>query len=334
VEFYDSISIKLDRITGDEHIMELYNSRSLFDGAPRSKAHNDEDNKKREDIIRDLFSPEKQIRDQYLDHSSNGQYWKSIRDGFDRALKTFRSPPASQVPGAYISTLEKAGGRKHRFDYLAKTFWADDSSGLKLEFKRGTSIFDQPQFLSLYAKRGTLTNEDVASYPEFLFENFGSELGKICGVKLPNKDQYLKYVFRTKPKPDTVFQDLYNSSKSELREALLSLQYKSTNDYLVFLRDSKALPTSDSFQTELTNQREKLFVSWDTSTQNFYVEQFSLDDITVKGDASLKSGRNGYNVVEFENLAGNKIEALLRWRNGPCVLNPAWQISLRASSVK
>jgi hypothetical protein len=334
MELYDSIPIELDRITGDEHIMELYNSRSLFDEAPRSKAHNDEDNKKREDIIRDLFSPEKQIRDQYLDHSSNGHYWKSIRDGFDRALKTFRSPPASQVPGAYISTLEKAGGRNNRFDYLAKTLWADDSSGLKLEFKRGTSIFDQPQFLSLYAKRGTLTNADVASYPEFLFENFGSELEKISGVKMPAKDYYVKYVFGTKPKPNTIFQDLYNASKKGLREPLLNLQYRSINDYLVFLRNIKDFPTSDSFQAELTNQREKLFVSWDTSTQNFHVEQFSVDDMTVKGDASLKAGKNGFNVVEFENLAGNKIEALLRWRNGPCVLNPAWQIKLSVSSIK
>jgi hypothetical protein len=75
-------------------------------------------------------------------------------------------------------------------------------------------------------------------------------------------------------------------------------------------------------------------VSWDTPNQKFVVEQFSIDDITLKGSVVLKAGKNGLNAVEFENLAGNKISALLRWKNGPCVLGPAWQISLKVGSPR
>jgi hypothetical protein len=313
--------------------MGLYDERVLFEAGPRKKAHNDEDNKKREDIIRDLFSPDEDVRRKYLAHPSNGSFWKSIRDGFDAALKGFRSPPKSEVPGPYIINLEKAAGRKQRFDYIAKTLWADDSSGLKLEFKRGHSIFDQPQFLSLYAKRGKVTHVDVVSYPEYLFENFDNELEKISGVKLPSQAEYLSNVFGTNYGSMPIFKALYDATKTGSRGALLDLQYRSINNYLKFLGTKENMIDTNAFQSELTSQREKLFVSWDTATQDFNVEQFTLDDITLKGSVSLKAGRNGLNVVEFENLAGNKIEALLRWKNGPCVLGPAWQIGLRASST-
>jgi hypothetical protein len=314
--------------------MSFSDNRELFESAPRDKAHNDADNGAREDIIRDLFSPDDKVRDSYFKHKVNGEFWKGIRKGFDDALKAFRSPPPSTVPGSYISSLEKAAGRAQRFDYLAKTLWADDSSGLKLEFKRGQSIFDQPQFLALYAKRGKVTHQDVLSYPEFLLDNFGGELEKIAKLKLPVQTEYLRHVFGTKYSAMPIFLSLYNASKSGSRTSLLDLQYRSIDSYLKFLSTKSNFTDSVAFQNELNSQLEKFFVSWDTSKQKFNVEQFTHDDITLKGKVSLKAGRNGLNVIEFENLAGNKIEALLRWKNGPCVLGPAWQISLKVGSLK
>jgi hypothetical protein len=314
--------------------MDLSDSRNLFEDAPRNKSHNDADNGGREDIIQDLFSPDERIREKYLRHRTNGEFWKGIQQGFDEALRSFRSAPRSKTRGNYISSLEKAAGRNKRFDYIAKTYWADDSSGLKLEFKRGDSIFHQPQFLSLYAKQGTLTHADVTSYPEFLLDNFGFELETIAREKLPTKTEYIKYVFGTKYDAKPFFLSLYNASKTDSRANLLGLQYRSIDAYLRLLGTKEIIADSTSFQRELNSQVEKIFVSWDTANQKFNVEQFTSADITLNGSVSLKAGNNGFNAVEFENLAGNKISALLRWKNGPCVLGPAWQISLKVGSPR
>ncbi len=305
---------------------------NLFSGSPGPKSRNDRDNSTREQILGDLFSSAAPTQEVYLSHPKFGSFWATVRKKFDASLKAFQKPPVELVPGAYITKLEKKGGRNSRFDYLAWTNWAADSSGLKLEFKRGTSIFDQPQFLQLYAKSGILVRENLKSYPEFLYENFGERLAAIAGVKIPPITKYLQQVCGTSYSADPFFESLYRISKTSRVAELRKIQYESIDQYLHWISDQEHFADTKAFQAQLTSQLEKLFVSWDTKKQNFVVENFTADDVTLSGKVSFKGGKNGRNTVVFENAAGNNIEALLRWKNNPCVLGPAWQISLKTSS--
>lgn len=329
MESFDSIQA-LTIIPGGT--MSLENKPELFTSEPRAKKHNSEDNSGREDVLRDLFSPEPEVRAAYLENPVHGAFWRKIRSLFDQALKSFRNPPQQFQIGNYVERLEKKGGRNWRFDYLAHTNWAEEKSGLKLEFKRGQSIFEQPQFLQLYAKEGIVIRSGLMSYPEYLYENFGGDLESIANFKLPTKSIYLKYVCGTNYAADPFFESLYNAAKGSRLADLKKLQYKSIDEYLKFISKNDEFIDTSAFQSELSDQLEKLFVSWDTKNQKFVVESFTKEDITLTGTSLVRGGKNGLNKLVFENLAGNKIEALLRWKNNPCVLGPAWQISLKTSS--
>lgn len=312
--------------------MFLESKTALFSDEPREKKHNNLDNAEREDILQHLFSLDNDIQSEYLSSSKNAAFWRSIKTKFDTSLKAFRGPPPNEVPGDYILNLEKKAGRNWRFDYLARTNWAEDKSGLKLEFKRGKSIFDQPQFLQLYAKSGIVIRKDLLSYPEYLYEFYGDKLAAISNLTLPPKALYLKYVFGTNYKAASFFEALYMESKGPKLAALRRVQYESIDKYLEWVSGHDQFVDTSALQVELAGQLEKLFVSWDTKNQKFVIENFSYDDITLSGVTRIKSGRNGRNVIVLENLAGNEIEALLRWKNNPCVLGPAWQISLKVSA--
>jgi hypothetical protein len=312
--------------------MSLENKPELFKSEPRAKKHNSIDNSERENVLRDLFSQDPGVQGAYLDNEDHGAFWKKVRSLFDQALRAFRNPPEDSLSGWYVESLEKKGGRKWRFDYLARTNWVDDKDGLKLEFKRGQSIFEQPQFLQLYAKPGIITRKNLISYPEYLYENFGNKLATIASSNLPSKSTYLKFVCGTNYSSDPFFESLYKSAKGAGLGELKKLQYVSIDQYLKFVSQQVDFVDSSAFQDQLSEQLEKLFVSWDTKNQKFVVENFSKEDITLTGSVSLKGGKNGLNALVFENMAGNKIEALLRWKNNPCVLGPAWQISLKVSS--
>ncbi len=312
--------------------MFLENKPELFTSQPRAKKHNNEDNSEREIILRDLFSPDPKVQAAYLENTIHGSFWRGVKSLFDQALKAFRNTPEQFDTGAYVETLEKKGGRKWRFDYLAHTNWVEDKSGLKLEFKRGQSIFEQPQFLQLYAKEGNVTRNGLTTYPEYFFDVFGKELESIAAVKLPTKSVYLKYVCGTNYKADPFFESLYRAAKGARKADLQKLQYKSIDEYLKLIGTLPEFVDASAFQSQLSDQLEKLFVSWDTKNQKFVVENFTKEDITLTGKILIRGGKNGLNTLVFENLAGNNIEALLRWKNNPCVLGPAWQISLKVSS--
>jgi hypothetical protein len=80
------------------------------------------------------------------------------------------------------------------------------------------------------------------------------------------------------------------------------------------------------------NQVNKFFVSWSYETMSANVENFSEQDMKIKSEFELKlNSNNQYNSLVFNNLNGNRIEALLRWKNHACILGPAWQVKLQRS---
>lgn len=307
--------------------MDLSQNVEVFTEKTSNKNKNDERNKTREKIIEALFSNNSEDQSLYLDQSSNRDFWQSIKTKFESAIAGYIKE-SSGLQDFKLSHLVRKGGRNHNYDFFAPGVISGEESGIKIEFKKGSTIFDQPEFLSLWAKNGTLVNSSFGDYPTYFYDNYIDELVQIVGEKAPSKSLYLQDIFNTN------YVHFFGSAKSvyeEKRKQFLALQYRSIDSFLCFIRDSHEAIDFDQIQNRLTEQLEKYFVSWDASSMDFKVEQFHVKDVTLDRTAKFSGGKNGLNTISLKNQAGNDVNALLRWKNHACVVGPAWQISLKSS---
>jgi hypothetical protein len=61
-------------------------------------------------------------------------------------------------------------------------------------------------------------------------------------------------------------------------------------------------------------------------------ENLTEKEIKKTNEFTLKQNRNAqYNSLVFKYLNENKIETLLRWKNGAWILGSAWQVKLQRS---
>lgn len=318
--------------------MEEIPKVSLFTHPPRPKKFNDKDNKNREKAIEQLFSKVARNSNNLISSPQDGKIWQQIRENLHDVLAAYISEESGLDLGDASLFLVKKGGRKFNFDFLG-SFEKNGKivlGDLKIEFKGGKSIYDQPQFWSPYANKTNLLSDGVQAYYESFYENFISEAAGIAKVNVPKFQVYENHIFSTKYEADPYFEELYHLStndpdkKSELQEiADRSIDYY-LSDFLVNTNYVNYI----SLQQKLLEQKDKYFLSWDFSSFRFRVQRFSNDDVMIKGSVSHKRNRAGLiNALVFSNQANHSISALLRWKNHPCVLSPAWQISLHHGSV-
>jgi hypothetical protein len=311
---------------------------SLFTQPPRPKRFNDIDNKNREIAIEQLFSKDAGTSRKLISSPQDGKIWQKIRENLHNVLSDFISKESGVDLVDTSLFLVKKGGRKFNFDFLG--FFEKNGkivlSELKIEFKGGKSIYDQPQFWSPYANKTNLLNTGVQAYYESFYENFIAEAASMARVNVPNFQVYEDHIFSTKYESHPYFEELYRLSTNdpESKSKLQKIADRSIDFYLSDFLVNTNYVNYISLQEKLLEQKDKYFLSWDFASFAFRVQRFSDDDVMIKGNVTHKRNRTGLiNALVFSNQANHSISALLRWKNHPCVLSPAWQISLHQGSV-
>jgi hypothetical protein len=303
----------------------------LFTSGPRPKEFNDEDNKKREEILATLLDADVDTRNSLLVDAPDAAYWKTLRK---KLVDTIAPVLATQNGVSKSSEVfaERKGGRGQNYDILA--FFGslkNETSGLKIEFKRGKSIYDHPQILSMYATEDFLINKTTESYPSFFYANFISKVEKILGVNKPAAKTYLTKVFQSSPAVDPFFEAGYAYAKRGGASTLQDIADDSIDSYFAYLRKLPSFLDLSQIQSKLDVQTEKTFLSWDYKTQSFIVETIPQGSLKVTGSPRFKASRKSkIHTLVLDTQSGAEVHALLRWKNHPCVQGPAFQIRVTA----
>jgi hypothetical protein len=232
-----------------------------------------------------------------------------------------------------LSHLRRVGGRSRNYDFDG--VFVDDQGEFeefKIELKRGSSIYDQPQFAQYYAKAGELIASGVIPYAEFFYDNYLLSVTDMVGLERPLRDEYLENCFRTDEEVmlHTARLKALDLPGSATQAALQRIAFRSIDAYLEFLESDPMSIDVAMLQRRLNEQNDKVFISWDAATKTFSSEIFSPGAMTIVGHPTMKCRPSGErSAVVVRNAAGHAIEALLRWKNRNCCLGPAWQVSLR-----
>ena len=307
-------------------------SLKQFTSKSDGKEFNDRDNKIREEVLNCILGDNLETKRLFIEDPSCGDKWSVIETNIRKSLEALRSR-LSDEKELEFSHLRHKGGRNNKFDFTAVFINGRTTKefSLKTEFKFGKSIYDQPEFLQIYAQDKKLINASTTSYADFFYERYSHMMVPYSGHSKPSREKYMKEVFKNKSS-EPFFLSLYNFSKSgkENNNKLKQIASQSIDDYLHNFKNGKFGLDFISIKPLLKEQVGKFFLSWDYHSLSSRIEEFTLEDMTIENQFSLKEGRTGkLNTIIFTAKSGRRIEALLRWKNHPGVLGPAWQLKLK-----
>ncbi len=312
-------------------------SIDAFDEFVKGRDNNDSFNSDRETAIELLFSPDSKKRNFLLKESPHANEWQRISSAFKSSIKEFVATGGPGVPpsAGELTHVIRLGGRSHNYDFEGHFKMLSGSVlKLKIELKRGDSIYEQPQFLQLYAKDGDLIAKNFPSYASWFYENYLPSITMLAGTSLPSKTDYLNKCFGTNygTFPHTKILHDLDVPGSTTKEKLKAIAFESIDSYLKKLEQRIDMVDLNAIQNRMNGQIGKLFVSWNPESSEFNVEMFSAEAMKLTLNISFKRRPTGQrSCLVVENAAGNQIQSLLRWKNHNCLLGPAWQISLRSA---
>jgi len=326
----------MGKLSVDYHL--IANQVDLFTKKPNKRKDNDRDNKTRETAIAALFSSDEEIQRIFIDHKKNKLIWKQIKKEFSEKILNHFFPKGNSNVRKCSIVMEYKAGMSNNYDFLASIYEQGVKKYLdiKLEFKRGNSIFDQPQFWSPYAGDGYIITKSTTAYVDFFYSTYSERLSTFTSEAIPVRDRYMSMIFNPKYDQHPFFMDLYKKSKrsSTINKKLHELKDESIDIYLDQIRQAPRSIDLISLETALEKQLDKVFLSWSSEKMELGVEVLSQDDLKLSNRVGFKRGRKGlFNTVIFSTLSGKSISALLRWRNHPCVLVPAWQVKLSPKNL-
>ncbi len=305
----------------------------LFEKKAANKAENDKNNKSREAAVGFLLGEDKIASSKFITDPLVGERWKIVESNLRECLISI--PEALDDDRNFeFSHLKHRGGRSTNFDFDA-VYSHKSSSAQKtesVEFKFGKSIYDQPQFLSIYAKPGTMITSDSEPFAEYFYDNFAPKLAPFAKVELPERDFYLSKIYGTSRDIDPFFLNLYEfkmESKSN-KEKLKEISNIAISNYLKTFSDGTNSLDFEAINDLFSNQIVKRFVSWDHKTKTAKLEFFEENDMKIATEFKLKLNKKGQSTsLVFTNSNEKNIQALLRWKNHACILGPGWQVSLK-----
>ena len=305
----------------------------LFEKKAANKAENDKNNKSREAAVGFLLGEDKLAASKLTEDPHVGERWKIVESNLRECLISIPEALDSDTNFEFAHLIHR-GGRSTNFDFDA-VYSHKSSSAQKtesVEFKFGKSIYDQPQFLSVYAKTGTMITSDSEPFAEYFYDNFAPKLAQLAKVELPERGFYLSKIYGTSRDVDPFFVNLHifkMESKSN-KEKLKEISNTAISEYLKTFSDKTNSLDFEAINDLFRNQIVKRFVSWDHKTKTAKLEFFEEGDMTIADEFELKLNRKGQRTsLVFTNSNEKKIQALLRWKNHACILGPGWQVYLK-----
>jgi len=276
-----------------------------------TRADNDSANKIREKIL-EIISNNLFTYEQYKQDEEFGKLWKHVGEEWFNIIKI-------DIPFTHIKYVPK-GGRKFNYDGIVMYYNNSDLVfETKIEFKKGgTTISDQPQFLSLQAKY-KLFNK---TYDEFYYENYLDQYiacDSLITQPKPSITEYLKHVTKTSSTHPFFAQLKNRDCQPFFKNEKDIVVNRSITDYIE--KYGESIDINRFIEKVSESQCNKLYLLWD---KNFSSDQFTYQEISQIKYHGIKNG----NVIQLKS--GNTIyDLLLRWRNHKGILNPAWQISMK-----
>jgi hypothetical protein len=281
-----------------------------------SKCLNDKNNKTRENIIGAIIN--NNIPDEYYALPE----WDTLKTSITEYIQNLDNTRK------YIRAVCKnKGGRKFNFDFNIMVYYEDGTSynyNIELKFN-ASSIDETPQFVSPMKPSQYMS----ASYEDYYYDNYLSQLAAESGLEVPLRETYLKQIHTNKPKCMKLFQNLYYKGCEK------SSQY-SKNEYDIRFYELAKILSSESIssfieKTELniemlseylmTSQNNKIYMLY--SDTKFIVQRPNMENYQILS-VSKNPEKNRY---ECLSKSGVKLYVLLRWKNGNGIAFPAFQIS-------
>ena len=287
------------------------------EGEHSGRSSNDHNNKKREDIIRNM----EYIDTDYTSHPQYGEDWRKLRSDFDQKMKII-------CPSYHKYSIQHKAGRSHNFDYSISFF---DEPGNKiteekLEFKfNAATIDDAPQFVSPMKPSQYLS----ASFEEYYYDNYLTNLLQKFGMDVPERTLYLKTIHNNKPECMTDAQLLYyegckQSSRytgTEQANAFYSCCIETSRECIAKFIQETELNIDKLNQYLMESQDKKNYLLYKNG--EFNIQTSNPDDYIIVS-YSKNSERARYDAITKTN---KQVKILLRWKNGNGIAYPAFQIS-------
>lgn len=275
------------------------------------RQYNDYINKLRENAILTIFGADKINMDQRL---------YGLKKQFENI---FRNHTPEHV--AYDNfVLERKGGRRYNYDFIVhvqqKMF---TQYSFKFEFKYGKSIFEYPQFISLYVKSFPLVKYPEHNYIRFWHQKHLNQyiLCAQINEKISSYDEYVRTINSTTYTTNTQKQ-LYNIMKNDPRtkNKLYAIADWSIRQYICALRLEDI--DFDMIEKMIHKQNDKIFIFCSNGVMSCY----SFDKIILD---RKRWKRNKNTIFFFDTENRFVIVFLLRWKNYKGVCGPAWQVSIK-----
>ena len=304
--------VTLQHFTYNKELM-THKSINAFNVSARQL--NDKNNKTREHIIGAIIN--NKVPENYYILNK----WVCMKENIFNYLQKLFTKSYKK-----IECINKAG-RGHNYDFLIKAVYDDDTSQeFMIELKFNVSnIDDAPQFASPMKPSQYMTN----SYEDYYFDNYLQKLSDFAQLKMPTKEEYLKQIHSSNPTCMNRYQELYYNGCSG------SSKFTNRDEDIRFYNLAKEL-SNDSIKSFITNtdlnadllshylhttQKNKIYMLY--SHNSFTLQQVNIDDYTIE---VVVKNANKYR-YECISKNGQKLNILLRWKNGNGIAFPAFQIS-------
>lgn len=276
----------------------------LFAGPGIGRHSNDGNNKRREEIIVELYHTEK-------------SELQGLRTSWKTFLLTLCDKPYDDV------NVRKHGGRSANYDFTLM-YMLDGIciQQVKAEFKHNANKIDKlPEYFSPAADKPYITT----LYADFFYDF----LERICdvypGLSLhkPSKEVYIRSVYTNNYDTHPFFRTLYDMEKTgtcDQAKEKGDIVRESIQTYL----DQYAKTIDIEKLAEDIRQRQigKVFIMW--NLREFVSDSIHPDEMELTHVQGVKNN----NTIVVMSKAGTRHNLLLRWKNHLGILYPAWQISL------
>lgn len=294
---------------------------------PSMKSNNDKNNKMRESIIGAIIN--QKVPSNYFE---DGEWLKLQTQVATYIHKLFEN---TQCASYNSIECKHMGGRKYNYDFQIHVRFQEQTEpvvyNVELKYNANT-IDDTPQFVSPVKPSQYMISTDPnvpnQSYEEYYYETYLQTLCDSANIELPSKPDYLAQIHGTEPKCVKPLQELYYKGCAKDKH------YTGEQSHIAVYELAKTVSKNSIKQyiethdlnVELlntylhTSQSNKIYMLY--SIENGFAIQYpNMDDYKIE---SFEKKENKY-VCTCKS--GNKMNVLLRWKNGNGIAFPAFQIS-------
>lgn len=286
-----------------ETYIQLFNNNDK-----QLKKDNDANNKIRENIIYSIIK--KQIPNEWYEKNIK---WYNLKT---KLLEIFNLSFYNDDNNYDNIDIELKGGRKYNYDFELIFLKNNEIINKEcIEFKYNSFRIDKyPQFLSVSANKFI----KGIDYAEYFYDNYISDISKLINTTIPDKSNYMKYIYNNDYNKLTFFSELKKKENLIIKEKK-EIVSKSIKNYLTNYLILDIEMINKFFQEKQLNKHYILY-----HNDKFYYDSIKKEELEIIGIETIKNN----NCLILNTNSNTKIEMLLRWKNHIGILYPAWQISL------